>query len=112
MSSSKMEIEIADYFRSHSLHDHIVERIDVLECLGNKPTCICICREWDDISGSHKRIRITFEKYIVTGDFDIEFDIYSAVAEVSGDSVTVRFTECSTGLDTVFTCSRASVIEL
>lgn len=104
-------IDLVEYLTAETLHDKVVEAIDITRMSSTVATYCCTCRYWDSSSDSIKRIRLTFHDAEISGHLDVGFDIYDASVQTIGDFIKVAITECSSGLQTLILCSKADVSE-
>lgn len=104
-------IDLVEYLTAETLHDKVVEAIDITSMSYTLATYCCTCRYWDSSSDSIKRIRLTFHDAEIRGHLDVGFDIYDASIQMIGDYLKVAITECTSGLPTFILCSKADVSE-
>ena len=106
-----MDVELFEYLATDTLHDKVVETIDISRISDADATYCCTCRYWDSTSNSTKRIRLTFHDAEISGQFHVGFDIYDTSNQMIGERFQVALTESSSGLHTFILCSKADVCE-
>lgn len=106
-----MDVELFEYLATDSLHDKVVETIDISRISDADATDCCTCRSWDSTSNSTKRIRLTFHDAEIRRHLHAWFDIYDTSIQMIGERIQVALTECSPGLQTFILCSKADVCE-
>ena len=106
-----MDVELFEYLATDSLHDKVVEKIDISRISDADATYCCTCRYWDSTSNSTKRIRLTFHDAEISGHLHVGFDIYDTSIQMIGERFQVALTESSSGLQTFILCSKADVCE-